>query len=309
MLIFLILVILFPGQDLVLAGGDTPDSTSAQSTSLWNTIHGDSLQFRDFFRHLEKTEVVNMFYGLVILVIAFVLLMYLKRPLQRLGGRPTAFGRFLKKTTPVFLTLSWLMLLYLLIGFFINPDSFFSITLMVLTGFGIIIATRDVLQDLFAGIILPFESHFQEGRKIRIGEIFGEITRTGFRKTQIRLPDQSVTIIPNRILLKTRIDNIYEQKDNSPVSVELFLPYGTDLDHYRKLAYKAALVSPYLFLEKPVTVQFSTEATTGHPVIRMTVNAFLQKIDYQRTFASDLCEHVLKTAAVDLNNEESGNRD
>jgi small-conductance mechanosensitive channel len=168
------------------------------------------------------------------------------------------------------------------------------ISLYIIIGLALAFAFQDILKDIIAGLIVPFEDHIEKGNKIQVGDIFGEIFKTGFRETLIKKPDGNLAVIPNSLILKKTVIKVSADRENCPAVVDFYLPFSSDLDFCREIAHKSAIVSPYLFLEKPVTVNFFNELSNGQPLIRMRVKAFLRKIEFQSSFISELTETVLK---------------
>jgi len=169
-----------------------------------------------------------------------------------------------------------------------------SISISLIIGLALALAFQDILKDVIAGLIVPFEDHIEIGKKIQIGEIFGEITKTGFRETLIKKSDGNVVVVPNNRILKENIISVNAERENCPVQVDFYLPLSSDLDKCREIAHKSAIVSPYLFLEKPVTVHFCNMIANNQPIIKMRVEAFLRKIEFQSLFTSELTEGVVK---------------
>jgi len=161
-------------------------------------------------------------------------------------------------------------------------------------GFALALAFQDVLRDVIAGLIVPFEDHIRKGNKIQIGDIYGEITKTGFRETLIKKPDGNIVVVPNSSIIKETIVNLGAEQENCPVQVEFYIPITSDLEKCREIAHKSAIVSPYLFLDKPVAVRFCNELSNGQTIIKMSVEAYLRKIEFQSLFISELTESVVK---------------
>ena len=102
------------------------------------------------------------------------------------------------------------------------------------------------------------------------------------------------------------VTNVSAEPENCPVIVDFYLPFSSDLDRCRDTAHKSAIVSPYLFLEKPVTVLFSNELSNGQSIIKLRVKAFLRKIEFQSLFISELTETVLKEIGNATNMSNTG---
>jgi len=169
-----------------------------------------------------------------------------------------------------------------------------SVSLIVIIGLALALGFQDILKDVIAGLIVPFEDHIDIGKKIQIDGILGEITKTGFRETLIKQSDGNIVVFPNSQILKETVVSVSAEPENCPACVDFYLPLNSDLDKCREIAHKSAIVSPYLFLDKPVTVHFSNELANDHPIIKMRVEVFLRKIEFQSLFTSELTEGVIK---------------
>jgi small-conductance mechanosensitive channel len=188
----------------------------------------------------------------------------------------------------------WFWVIYIIITQILDLTYISTISLLIIIGLALGLAFQDILKDIIAGLIVPFEGHIEKGNKIQIGDIYGEIYKTGFRETIIKTPDGNIVVVPNSRIIKETITSVSAERENSPVVVDFYLPFSSDLDKCRDLAHKSAIVSPYLFLDKEVTIQFSNELSNGQPIIKMRVEASLRKIEFQSLFISELTETVIK---------------
>jgi small-conductance mechanosensitive channel len=204
------------------------------------------------------------------------------------------FSRILKQFIPLFLTVCWIVVFYIIINHILKLSFSYTLAILAITGFALALGLQDTLKDLVAGFILPFEDHIAPGNKIQIGNIFGEIVRIGLREMELKQPDGKIAIIPTRLLLNETVENVYIEKENCPVHIDFYLPFSSDLDKCREIAHKSAIISPYLFLNKPVTVSFSNELLKDQNIIKMSINAFLLKIEFQPLFISEITESVVK---------------
>jgi len=103
-----------------------------------------------------------------------------------------------------------------------------------------------------------------------------------------------VVIVPNSEILKKTVVSVNAEPENCPVQVDFYLPLSSDLDKCKEIAHKSAIISPYLFLDKPVNVHFSNELANDQSIIKMCVEASLRKIEFQSLFTSELTEGVIK---------------
>jgi small-conductance mechanosensitive channel len=176
----------------------------------------------------------------------------------------------------------------------LNVTYLSSLFLIVIIGITLALASQDILKDIIAGLLVPFEDHIESGNKIQFGEFFGEIIKTGFRETLIKKSDGNVVVVPNSKILKETVVSVNAEPENCPVSVVMYLPFSSDFDTCREIAHKSAIVSPYVFLDKPVSVHFSNVLANNQPMIQMRVEAFLRNIEFKSLFTSELTEGVIK---------------
>ncbi|MCK4558865.1 MAG: mechanosensitive ion channel [Calditrichia bacterium] len=275
----------------ILLAEESTDSLQIQSSdsSAFDLEHTDLSSQYDYL-----SDSFRILYAILLFIIAFILSIYLRQPLQRLSEHRTRYSHILKQIVPLFLIIFWFFVIYIIMTQMLNLTYISSISLLVIFGFALALAFQDILRDIIAGLIVPFEEHIEKGNKIQIGDIYGEITKTGFRETLIKKPDGNIVVVPNSRIIKETVVSVSAERENCPVRVDFYLPLLSDLDKCREIAHKSAIVSPYLFLDKPVTVRFSNELSNGQPIIKMRVEAFLRKIEFQLLFTSELTESVVK---------------
>jgi small-conductance mechanosensitive channel len=243
----------------------------------------------DFF-----SEFFRILYAITFFIIAFIFSIYLRQPLQRLADNRKRYSHIIRQIVPLLLMICWFFVIYVMMTQILNLTYIASASLIILVGFALAMAFQDILKDIIAGLVVPFEDHIRIGNKIQIGDIFGEITKTGFRETLIKKSDGNIVVFPNSQILKKTVTSVSADPENCPISVYFYLPLSSDLDKCREIAHKSAIISPYLFLDKPVTVHFSNELANNQPIIKMSVEAFLRRIEFQSLFTSELTEGVIK---------------
>ena len=268
-------------QETVIAVDDSVNQSGANSGLISNTA--------TFIRnHL------SILYAILVFIVSFIVLMYLRQPLQRLSEKPGRYASVIKQIIPIFITISWFLVVYIIVAEILNPVLPLTIAIMVILGFAAGLAIQDTLKDIIAGLILPFENHIEIGNKIQIDDLFGEITRMGLREVELKRPDGNVAILPSAYILKKSISNVYTEKDNCPVVVDFYIPLTSNLDRCREIAHKSAIISPYIYLDKPVLIRFENISENDNSLVKMHIEAYLLKIEFQPMFTSELTECVIK---------------
>jgi MscS family membrane protein len=155
------------------------------------------------------------------------------------------FGPLASKLGKTFLTL--VAVITVLQHFEVNVAS-----LVVSLGVGSLavgLAAQDTLANMFAGFTLLVDRPFRIGDRIRLasGEQ-GDVLTIGMRATLIRTPEETILVVPNSLLIKERLINLSRPSRSVASTVDLALPYGTDLERAKAVLSEAtaasALVSP-----------------------------------------------------------------
>jgi len=269
-----------------------PKASSAVVDSLAKTAATGYSWFPD-------REIMTILSALLFFFLAFILIIYLRQPLLNLSDRHPRYSRILKQIISVFLIICWILIIYLTVQKMLQLSALISMIFLGIIGFAIALAFQDILKDVIAGLILPFQKHLEIGDKIGFADFWGEIIRIGLREVEIKKSNGQLAVLPARYIMKERFIELYSEKENCPVTLDFYLPIGTDVESSRQIAYKSAIISPYLFLKKPVTIMIRTELTNGRTLIKMTLSAFLQKIDFEPLFVNDITTSMLRFMAPD----------
>jgi MscS family membrane protein len=161
------------------------------------------------------------------------------------------FGPLVSKVGKVFLVL--LAVITILQRFQINVAS-----LVVSLGVGSLavgLAAQDTLANMFAGFTLLVDRPFRVGERIRLasGET-GDVLNVGIRATLIKLPEETILVVPNSLLIKERLTNLSRPGRTMASSVDVALSYGTDIERVRALLTAAAAGSATVAPEPPPAV-------------------------------------------------------
>lgn len=96
-----------------------------------------------------------------------------------------------------------------------------------LGGLAFALAAKDMLANIFAGIVILMEKPFTIGERISSGKAQGVVEDISFRSTKIRAADQSLVTVPNSLLANEAIVNL-SRMDRRKVSFYLGLAPDTD---------------------------------------------------------------------------------
>jgi small-conductance mechanosensitive channel len=104
-----------------------------------------------------------------------------------------------------------------------------------IAGFAIAFSAQDTISHLFSGLSIYFDKPFRVGDRIQLdsGEV-GDVLEIGLRSTRIKTLDETVVIIPNKIVASSRIVNYNKPKSKTKVKIALVLKREVDINKAKK---------------------------------------------------------------------------
>jgi small-conductance mechanosensitive channel len=132
------------------------------------------------------------------------------------------------------------------------------------------------------------------GDKIEVGSYYGEVVQLGLRSVRVVTPDDNLVSIPNSEVMNQSISNANAGESNAQVVSEFFLPPDIDLIQAKRIAYRAAAVSRYIYLNKPIAVIITNEVHQGRSLLKMRLKAYVLDIRFESAFASEMTEIVIQ---------------
>lgn len=116
------------------------------------------------------------------------------------------------------------------------------------------LAAQDTLANMIAGFTLILDRPFRIGDRVALasGEV-GDVEAIGMRATRIRTVDETVLVVPNSVLVKERLINRSQPTRHITCRVEVGVAYGCDLARAQDVLREAALASPHVDPQRPVT--------------------------------------------------------
>ena len=111
---------------------------------------------------------------------------------------------------------------------------------------------RDLLADLFAGVILGVDRSVEVNQRVEIDGEVGTVTDLGLRIARVRLDDGRILTLPNH-LLASRVLRI-DPDHYAPVTVPVRVPGEWGVGEVRKQLEELALLSPYVAPTRPPRV-------------------------------------------------------
>jgi small-conductance mechanosensitive channel len=103
------------------------------------------------------------------------------------------------------------------------------------------LALQPTLENFFSGIQLVADKPVQVGQfvKLESGEE-GTVTKIGWRSTWITMPNNNTIVIPNKMLVNTRLLNYFYPDKEIAVLVGVGIHYGSDLEKVERVTVEVA---------------------------------------------------------------------
>lgn len=252
------------------------------------------------FRNLQTPSVESIItpgkiiWTLIFLFIGYIIIRLLSGLLNRLGERSTKYRIAIKRLVPIVKIIGWIFIIFIIIQGIVKPPMAMVLGFFTSVGVAVGFAAQDLLKNVFGGLMILFDRPFQIGDKIEVGESYGEVIKIGLRSTRIVTADDSEVSVPNGEMMNSSISNSNSGQTNCQVVAEIYLPLDIDTQKARKIAMEAALVSKYIYLNKPVSVIFVNEMHERKSLLKMRLKAYVSDIRFEFVFKSDMTEIVLK---------------
>lgn len=243
------------------------------------------------FEELFSTgKIISSF---IVLIFAFLLNRFITFLLGKLAENQASYRLLIKRLIPFLNVILWSVALFIVIGGIINPPVETILTVGASIGIAVGFAAQDILKNIFGGFIIILDSPFQVGDKIEIDGYYGEVTGIGLRSTRIVTPDDSLVTIPNADIVNNSVSNSNTGALDCQVVASIYLPADTNIDTVKEVAYKAAITSRYVYLNKPVVVITENQVIDKNYIIHLKVKAYVLDIRYEFLLKGEITELIL----------------
>lgn len=279
----------------------TDSLSTAKSTEV--VIKNDTLNQTSVEKTLDQIEVPRLadvisgpkiVWTIILIILGYLVIQLCLTIFTAYGKRNPKYNLFIKRFLPIFKILAWVFLIYIIIVGVFSPPAETLIAVLASVGVAIGFAAQDLVKNLFGGLVVMFDRPFQIGDKIEAGGFYGEVIAIGIRATKIVTADDSVIIIPNSDFMSGKVSNSNSGESNCQVVAEIYLPLNIDTEKVRKIATEAALISKYIYLNKPITIIFVNEMHNIRSVYKMRVKAYVSDLSKEFAFKSEMTEIVIK---------------
>lgn len=284
----------------------TACSRDAPSSDHSSLVTADSAAAKTIEKPLGKSLLENkpeipwsltfgkIFWTMVIILASILIIRYFTRLLETIAERWAHVRLLVKRLIPIYRVLAWTFVIFVIIQGIIRPPIATLLAFTASAGIALGFASQDILKNVFGGIMILLDRPFQVGDKIQVGSFYGEVVQIGLRTVRVITPDDSLVSIPNGEIMNQSVSNSNAGESNCQVVAEFYFPADLDLVKARKIAYRAAAVSRYVYLNKPIAVIFKNEIHEGRSLLKMRLKAYVLDLRYEFAFMSEMTEIVIQ---------------
>ncbi len=234
---------------------------------------------------------IKIFWSLLILLLFHFLSRTVIWVLDTLAERSVARRLTFKWLVPITRMTLWAIAIYLILLNVFRVDAQGVLAASAALGVAAGIAAQDALKNVLGGLTVVFDQPFQVGDKISVGGAYGEVVSIGLRSTRIVTADDNLVSIPNSQVVGEQVANANAGQLNCQVVTRLHLPGQVDERVAKRIAFEAAVTSPYIYLKKPVRVLVGDDFRTTF-LTRITVRAYVLDPRFEFVFRSDVTERA-----------------
>mgnify|MGYP000965839242 FL=1 len=155
--------------------------------------------------------------------------MVLINELTKKSGRKEVINLILKIVYFIIFVIAMLIVLSKL-GFNVSA----IIASLGIGGLAVALATKDILANFFASVMLLFDNSFSQGDWIVCGDIEGTVVEIGLRKTTVRTFDNALIFVPNSKLASDPIRNWSRRKMGRRIRMLIGLEYSATTEQIKK---------------------------------------------------------------------------
>ncbi len=250
----------------------------------------EQTKFATYLEGIEQLTSVGVTVGLV-LIGAFVLSSWLTRMQRRLRTRGGPLEQ-LVAWLPVVQIAAWAVALLVAGGVVLRAPLVVSFIVLVPAAIAVVVASRDLVRDTVAGVVLAFEHSIIAGDAIDIAmpneHINGRVVSIGVRRTTLRRPDGDDVLIPNHTFLTATIRTSRAHQQDAVIDIELNLDEAfttAEFPRVSALAREAASISRFASPHRRPEVHLSPSSTGRY---RLTVQAFAFSPEFARHLRTDV---------------------
>ncbi|MEB3213538.1 MAG: mechanosensitive ion channel domain-containing protein, partial [Leptolyngbyaceae bacterium] len=197
----------------------------AQASNDLPDVNGEG--FQDFLAEITRGKIAQ---ALLVIFLAYLAIKISEKFITWLSEKvPLQYRLNIKQSLPFWRAFFVGLTLVVLIRLFLNltQNNILAITGTVVVALGF--AFKDYVSSVIAGIIALFETPYQVGDRIKIGDHYGEVVNYGLRGVRILTPDDNVVTIPHNKIWTEAVSNANKGKLEAQVVTNFYFAHDVDI--------------------------------------------------------------------------------
>jgi small-conductance mechanosensitive channel len=160
--------------------------------------------------------------------------------------------------------------------------------------FAVGFAMRDLVAALIAGITIIFDRPFQVGDRVDYAGQYGDIIAIGLRSVRMNTLDHNIVTIPNNKVLTDVTSSGNYGALEMQVPMDFYVGLDQDVRLAAELIKEACLTSPYVYLDRPVSVTAKQVVIEQYVGMHLKARPYVFDCKYEKSFESDVHLRVLE---------------
>lgn len=255
------------------------------STTLMSLKDGIAIGTHNF-------DLLSIFYAILILVVAFSLLPFIKNQLVSSWLKHSNLSRGAKDATQTLVgygvgAFAVLWALYVL-GMNFKNLAIIAGALSVGIGFGL----QNIVNNFVSGIILLFERPIRRGDWVVVGETEGYVKDISIRSTTIQTFERADVIVPNSELISNQVTNWVLSNTIGRLKAPVGVAYGSDVSLVMETLEHIAKNHPEVISDHPVYPIRVLFLEFGDSSLNFELRCFIRNVDNRLTILSEINQGI-----------------
>lgn len=246
----------------------------------------------------EFLSLSQLLQAMGVLLVGWLAIKLLWWVVNRLAGRFRRYRLYITGVFPFLRLLIWVFVIGVILLGVLNPPREIMLAVLASAGIAVGLAAQDVVRGIIAGMLIMFNGSLRVGDMVKIGEHYGEVVSMNLNVVCLRTFDDNLVSIPNAVILNQAVSDANAGELIEMVVIGFNLPATADVQRVKRLAWKAAVGSPYTYLKKPVFV-LAEDRFERTFLTRFQVKAYVLDIRFERLLASDIIERIKKALVAE----------
>ncbi|WP_330204242.1 mechanosensitive ion channel family protein [Cyanobacterium sp. Dongsha4] len=207
----------------------------------------------------------KVFQGFLLIFVAYWGQIIIEKIINWLAEKvPLKYRLKVKQSLPFWRAFIFGLVGVLLMNLFLNlsANNILPLTGTIAVALGF--AFKDYASSVIAGILALFETPYQVGDRIKIGDDYGEVISYGLRAIMIQTPDDNIVTIPHNKLWSESVINANKGSLEAQTVISFYFNHDVDIERVFYILYRVAQTSKYTQLNLPILVVMEEKPWATH---------------------------------------------